>query len=76
MAARTLPVLSHPQFPQVFAQAISRQFERVNLVANLVRCDWADEHCNCRELGTVYHIPTELEFCERHFAMVMEVYGE
>ena len=70
MAGPTLPVLTHPFFPQVFAQAIDQHFTRVE---RLGLCSYEDEHCDCREVATVHPLDPALddfEFCLRHFEKV------
>jgi hypothetical protein len=60
MAAPTLApvrVPTHPQLSDVLDAA-----ERL-----LIRCDWQDEACDCRQMAVVHHIQSELEFCLRHF---------
>ena len=34
---------------------------------DLTTCDWTDEFCDCRDLGTVYSLITEEELCARHY---------
>ena len=34
---------------------------------DLTACDWTDEFCDCRDLGTVYSLVTEEELCARHY---------
>lgn len=73
MADRHLTIPSSPAFPQHFEDAIHHTIRRVSALyqRSLLRtCDWSDEHCDCRELGTIHHLPSEQEFCERHFRMV------
>ena len=36
---------------------------------NLTTCYWADEFCDCRELGTIHCLETEEDLCPRHFVM-------
>ena len=35
--------------------------------SNLTTCDWTDEFCDCRDLGTVDCLITEEELCARHY---------
>jgi hypothetical protein len=30
-------------------------------------CDWADEFCDCRDLGTICCLLTEENLCARHY---------
>jgi hypothetical protein len=46
-----------------------RRVSRI-VTARLGQCWFSDEHCDCRELATVHHLPSEQEFCERHFQAV------
>ena len=34
---------------------------------DLTTCDWTDEFCDCRDLGTIYSLITEEELCARHY---------
>jgi hypothetical protein len=43
---------------------VDNAFARVHLT----HCYWSDKHCDCRELGTIHHVASERDFCERHFA--------
>jgi hypothetical protein len=67
MAVATLPVLSHPDFPQVFTSAIAQLVEQ----AEMVRCYFSDEHTpTCKRLATVHYLPNGQEFCSDHFKVV------
>jgi len=70
MAAPTLSVLAHPEFPQVFPAAIDQLVTRV-----LTTCFWSDEHCDCHERATVHDLKSEQEFCLRHFRKVEALRG-
>ena len=35
--------------------------------SNLTTCDWTDEFCDCRNLGTIYSLITEEDLCARHY---------
>jgi hypothetical protein len=35
--------------------------------SDLTTCDWTDEFCDCRNLGTIYSLITEEELCARHY---------
>ena len=35
--------------------------------SDLTTCDWTDEFCDCRDLGTIYSLITEEELCARHY---------
>jgi hypothetical protein len=71
MASDTLPVLSHPSFPQVFDAAMLSEIRRIpSARTHLVQCYFADEFCNCKELATVHDLKSEQDFCLRHFQMV------
>jgi hypothetical protein len=72
LAANEFTLLAAPNFPQVLDRAIESSlgtmvdnaFARVHLT----HCYWSDKHCDCRELGTIHHVASERDFCERHFA--------
>lgn len=73
MAVPDLTFLSAPNFPQVLDSVIARLvplIEQAEARANLTTCFFESEHCDCRELGTVHHLASEQEFCERHFREV------
>jgi hypothetical protein len=70
MAAETLPVLSHPSFPQVFTAAMDWETSRILAAIRLHCCDFEDEYCDCRDLATVHHLASEQDFCLRHFEAV------
>jgi hypothetical protein len=77
MAHSTLPVLSHPDFPQVLFDALASELRRVQTTLGL--CAWQSPEtsygaCNggfpCQELATVHHLATDEEFCLSHFREV------
>jgi hypothetical protein len=35
--------------------------------SDLTTCDWTDEFCDCRDLGTIYSLITEEDLCARHY---------
>ena len=35
--------------------------------SDLTTCDWTDEFCDCRDLGTIYRLITEEDLCPRHY---------
>jgi hypothetical protein len=82
MAHSTLPVLTHPSFPQVFAAAISAEVNRVCFPVptqpQLSICcftspesSWgACDSIECRDVATVHDVATELDYCARHFRAV------
>src|SRR6266446_6444270 len=35
--------------------------------SDLTTCDWTDEFCDCRDLGTIYSLITEEELCARRY---------
>jgi hypothetical protein len=73
MAAHDLTVLSAPNFHSVLDSSIQQDLalvDRVLACVHLTTCYWSDEHCDCREVATVHHLASELEFCERHFQAV------
>ena len=73
MAAQHLTVLSRPQFPQVFEDAIHYEIRRVSAIVDQVllgTCAFDDEHCDCRQPAVVHHLETESNYCLRHFQAV------
>jgi hypothetical protein len=79
MSAKTLPVLTHPAFPQVFAQALSAEVNRVAFPAppqiQLSTCCYESPEsrwgaCDgqvCLQPATVHDVATEQDFCFRHW---------
>jgi len=41
--------------------------EKLNADSDLTTCDWTDEFCDCRDLGTIHSLITEEELCARHY---------
>lgn len=79
MAQRTLSVLTHPSFPQVFAAAISQSVNRVCDTPQLTICCYQDPESSwgacdggylCNELAVVHDVSTELDYCFKHYRMV------
>jgi len=35
--------------------------------SDLTTCDWTDEFCDCRDLGTIYSLITEEDLYARHY---------
>lgn len=77
MAAPTLSVLSAPQFSQALdaaldqLQTLVRAAEICAAESHLTTCYWSDEHVSdCRQLATVHHLESGLEFCADHFRKV------
>jgi hypothetical protein len=82
MAQRTLPVLTHPAFPQVFAAAISQEVNRVAFPVppqiQLSTCcyespesSWgAADAIACRRVAVVYDVATEMDYCALHYREV------
>jgi hypothetical protein len=77
MAAKTLPVLTHHNFPQVFPSAIDTRIRAVEKVLGL--CDWTEPESHsgacdggfpCMERATVSHLESGNEFCLSHFREV------
>ena len=70
MASRTLPSLTHSQFPQVFSSAIDSMVARIAAMPQLHACDYEDAFCDCRERAVVHDLATDFEYCVRHFVAV------
>jgi hypothetical protein len=74
MAHSTLPVLTHPHFPQVFAAALNSQVNRAVQPALSLCCyvspesSWgACDSIECREVAVVHDVATEMDYCARHY---------
>jgi hypothetical protein len=78
MAHSSLPVFSHPDFPQVLSAAIEQFVERIGVAPTgqlFPQCDYSspvacstDCHSqSCSDRATVHHLPTELDLCARHY---------
>ena len=78
MALQTLPVLSHPDFPQVFSASLDRFTADVNRIFErslLPDCsfEFPESHAGacdgmpCCEKATVSEISGDHSFCEKHF---------
>jgi hypothetical protein len=74
MAHPTLPVLSHPDFPQVFAAAMDTQLRAPSI--QLSRCEYespesrpglCDGGEQCTQTATIYDCASERELCFRHY---------
>jgi hypothetical protein len=74
MSAPTLPVLSHSQFPQVFALATELFVERLADRPQLGRCasiqPFAHEVVRCSRKATVQNLADGMEYCAACFAEV------
>ena len=71
MSGSTLPVLTHPSFPQVFAAAITQEVNRAVAQPLLSTCcrefpesRWgAGDAVACTRKATIYDLETEQEYC-------------
>jgi hypothetical protein len=82
MAAKTLPVLTHPSFPQVFAAAISARVNRICFPnqpqTHLSVCcyespesSWgAADAIACNQTAMVHDVATEQDYCFAHYKAV------
>lgn len=81
MAHPTLPVLSHPNFPQVFAEAMDQRVTRsappVQLSLSICcyeepesRWGACDGGYPCTETATVTDISTDMDYCFAHWKQV------
>lgn len=73
MAAHDLTFLSAPNFHSILDGALSSLVplvEQAETRANLTTCYWSDEHCDCREIGTIHDLQSGNDFCARHFRML------
>jgi len=70
MAARTLPSLTHSQFPQVFSEAIDQMVARIAAMPQLGSCDFDTEFDDCHAPAVVHDLGRDQEFCMRHFLAV------
>jgi len=77
MAQSTLPVLSHPDFPQVAHSLLTQEVRRVETV--LGSCCHEEtvgsgeniKGWSCREIATVSDLETGCGYCLRHFDAVV-----
>jgi hypothetical protein len=78
MAHSTLPVFSHPHFPQVFNRTIDQAVRRLLARPQLGVCCYESPEtlpgaCDgqpCYRAAIVHDLATDQEFCARHFAAV------
>lgn len=77
MAAHNLSVLSTPEFPQTFEDAVHYEIRRVAGIVRanyeqpyLCRYDWPGEWCDREDKATVHDLKSEQEFCAWHFRVV------
>jgi len=81
MAHSTLSVISLPDFPQSFFNAIEKQITLVDQVYNhyFPACEWTSPEssrgaCNgghpCADGGTVSALDSQQTFCTKHFLAV------
>lgn len=70
MAALTLSVL-HPLISTLRSASRSRVINRLLRESHLTTCYWSSEFVlDCRQLATIHHLESGLEFCSRHFALI------
>jgi hypothetical protein len=76
-AHSTLPVLSHPSFPQVLFDALAFELRRIEKTLGL--CAWQSPESSrgacdggfpCQEPATVHHLSTDQPYCLSHFREV------
>jgi hypothetical protein len=81
MAQRTLPVLTHPAFPQVLAAALGQEVNQVAafpVPTQLSVCcyespesSWgAADAIACRRVAVVHDVATEMDYCALHYREV------
>lgn len=78
MAEPHLTALSSPEFPQVLTSSLEQQISRTLAIVDealdtrpdFIRCDFCDEHVDCKRVATVHHLTSEHEFCLDHFMEV------
>jgi len=76
MAHATLPVISHPEFPQVFDGVLDRLIQAADRACAgaskpaLDTCQFEDEGWPCYHPAVVHHLASEQEFCRFHFRKV------
>jgi hypothetical protein len=78
MAQHSLPVLSHPAFPQVFEAAIDQQVRRLFPQPALSVCCYqspetfwgACDGIACLQPATIHDVATELDYCFTHYKAV------
>lgn len=74
MSSHTLPVLSHSEFPQVFALATELFVERLADRPQLGQCarlePFAHDVNRCSRKATVHNLADDMEYCAACFAEV------
>jgi hypothetical protein len=81
MSVSTLPVLTHPQFPQVLTRALNQEVTRVTSHPALSLCchetvveDGGTGEFNqafpCVQPATIHDLATEQDYCFEHFRAV------
>ncbi len=71
MASRTLPVLTHPNFPQVFDQAVTAEMLRVEYALDLCIWESPESSYGACDGGFQCTQPAEVEgYCARHYRQV------
>jgi hypothetical protein len=80
VAAKTIPVLTHPSFPQVFKAAISSLVTPPTFPSNPTSSVCCYEYpettwgaCDgqpCRRVAVVHDVATEMDYCALHYREV------
>ncbi len=70
MASDTLPVFSHPHFPQVFTAAIDAEICRVERV--LGSCCYSNRWASCQQKAVVSDLETGCGYCLMHFGQEVD----
>ena len=91
MAERTLPVLTHPNFPQVLEAVMASEVRRVDRILSiptepkLPACSHespetysgaCDGGYGCHKPATVHELETGLDWCAQHFAEIQSAQAE
>jgi hypothetical protein len=71
MASETLPVFSHPNFPQVFTRAIDSELRRVDRV--LGSCCFSNRWASCQQKAAICDMETGYGYCLMHFGQEVEL---
>jgi hypothetical protein len=68
----TNEVSTHPFSAQERVAQTIPSLDRILAIvdrSHLTTCDWTDEFCGCRDLGTIHCLAFEEDLCSRHYQM-------
>lgn len=70
MATQNLSPLTHPFVGEVLAGCLDRLIQRVDRIIPKFTCCEFDDEFGCGELGVVFDLESEREYCRKHFRQV------